>query len=163
MRLRGISTFREQKAQVSIEYILIVGLLLSMILIVFPYALKENELNKALAAARDGAVYGASLRGMGFRGSGVSEMPGGVVKIERIEPEYQGKEGNYEWYRIRFYVSMPDYMKDVQICSSSSIGMTIRKRSISYINYAFYGDWTPEDELKVYTDRFKFTTACTFV
>ncbi|MDI6654881.1 MAG: hypothetical protein QME59_03235 [Candidatus Hydrothermarchaeota archaeon] len=141
-----------------------------MILVVFPYALKQNELNKALAAARDGATYGASLRGMGFRGENVKEIPQGVVKIEEIKlVEMSDKLTEEEktrvgaWYQIRFQVSIPDYMKDKATCSGSSIGMTIRKRSISYINYAFYGDWTPEDELKVYTDRFKFTTACDFV
>lgn len=46
------------RAQISVEYILIVGLLLAMILVVYPYALRENELNKAVAAARDGATQG---------------------------------------------------------------------------------------------------------
>lgn len=43
-----------ERGQISVEYILIVGLLLAMILVVYPYALRENELNKAVAAARDG-------------------------------------------------------------------------------------------------------------
>lgn len=157
MRLKGISTFREQRAQVAIEYILIVGLLLSMILIVFPYALKENELNKALAAARDGAVYGASLRGVGFRGSGVSEMPQGIIKIQKIELIDTGSYNGLKEYRLEIYIIAPAELQ------TSSISATIRNQALSYIYYAFNGNWPSGTVSRVNTNYYSFTAGSEWV
>lgn len=157
------------RGQVAMEFILIVGLVILIVVAAAPVLQKQNELNKAIAAARDGATFAAGMRGMGYEGKDVTEMPEGVVKIEglylvdKTDDLSDEEKGRVQrWYQIRFNVSAPDYMKGNTACSGSSIGMTIRKRSISYINYAFYGNWTPEDELKVFTPRFKFTTACDF-
>ncbi len=143
MRPRRILTFREQKAQVGVEYIIIVGLLLSMILIVYPYALKQNELNKALAAARDGAVYGASLRGMGFRGEGVKEAPEGIIKIVKIEVvnlnTINPTTGKPE-YRFDIYISAPDYIKNDENFRDT-VGRTITTQARRYICRAFNGYW----------------------
>jgi type II secretory pathway pseudopilin PulG len=161
--MRGKTFYSGRDSQIAVEFILIVGIVLLIVVAVTPTIMKQQELNKALSAARDGAAFGSSMRGMGFAGEGVNELPEGIVKIERIALEEQPPEDGKTWYRIRFYISAPNYMKDNSVCSSSSIGMTVRKRSVSYINYAFYGSWTPDDELKVNTTNFKFTTACDFI
>jgi|GEM_PF-1636430 len=167
MRLRKISIFREQKAQVGVEYIIIVGLLLSMILIVYPYALKQNELNKALAAARDGAVYGASLRGMGFKGEGVKEVPEGIIKIVRVEPEFQDSitVPGKDWYKLKIYISAPDYIKDNSTYANSVRG-TITNQALSYIYYTFNGNWPPGGIVpgnRVNTNYYSFTAGWKWV
>lgn len=139
MRHRRILTFHN-RAQISIEYILIVGLLLSMILIVYPYALKENELNKALAAARDGATYVIALKGLGYRYTGM-ETPAGVMKIDRLELIPQGTLPNgKEDYLIRVHILAPSYIAENY---GASIGTSVRQYARSYIYYAFYGTYAP--------------------
>lgn len=142
MRLRGILTFNN-KAQISVEYILIVGLLLSMILIVYPYALKENELNKALAAARDGATYGASLRGMGFRGEGARETPEGIIKAIGIRYSVTNTvspETNKIVVEVYIDASLPSYITGND---KLAVGRTIERHTKRYIAYAFSGVWYP--------------------
>lgn len=159
-----------RRGQIAMEFILIVGLVMVIVIAAAPVLQKQNELNKALAAARDGAVFAASMRGMGYEGEGVTEAPGGVVKIERLELVDKSGELTAEekkmvqtWYQIRFQVSMQDYMKESGTCTQTTIGGTIKNQALRYINYAFSGTWPSGIVSKVYTDRFKFTTACDFV
>ena len=153
MQSREISTFREQKAQIAIEYILIVGLLLSMILIVYPYALKQNELNKALAAARDGATYAIALKGLGYKYTGM-ETPAGVMKIDRLELVPAPKlDCVGEKYRIRVYVLAPSYIEENY---GSAIGTEIRHYARSFIHYAFYGTYETGFS-PIETDRYCFS------
>ncbi|MFQ5816082.1 MAG: class III signal peptide-containing protein, partial [Candidatus Hydrothermarchaeaceae archaeon] len=148
----------EEKAQISLEFVLIVGAFLVIAITVFPVITKQNELNKALTAARDGATFGAGMRGMGFRGEDVDELPGGVVKIDRLELELQGKEGELDWYRIRIYLKVPEYMKDDPTCTSSSMGSTVTNQALIYINHVFNGEWPSTGVVsRVNTTHYSFT------
>ncbi len=46
----------DDKGQVSIEFVLVVGAVLTMVIVAIPLILKNAEMNKALSAARDGAT-----------------------------------------------------------------------------------------------------------
>ncbi len=151
-----------EKGQVALEFVILAGLMLVIAVIVFPYVTRQNELNKAMAAARDGAVFGASMRAVGFRGEGVKEISEGVVKIESLELENQGQVGDLQWYRIRFNVSAPGYMQENSTCTQSSIGGTITNQSRRYIYHAFSGNWPSTLASSVNTTSFSFTTACDF-
>jgi len=153
-----------ERAQTSLEFVIIVGIFLVMIVSIYPFILRENELNKAVAAARDGASYAVGMRGMGFGHDGAN-LPNytGVIKIVNLTLEDLGTDpSGRKCYRIRFYLSVPEYMKESS-CSSSSVGMSVRRQAVRFIYRAFYGNWTPPDDLRVCTERFNFTTACSFV
>jgi hypothetical protein len=161
---------RQEKAQTSLELVFVVGFFLVIAIIIFPFITKQNELNKAVAAARDGAVFAASMRGMGYKGKDVTEAPEGIVKIERLKLVDKSGELTAEekrmvqtWYQIRFQVSMQDYMKENSTCTQTTIGSTIKNQALRYINYTFSGTWPSGIVSVVYTDRFKFTAACDFV
>ncbi|MEE8167987.1 MAG: hypothetical protein V3T58_03835 [Candidatus Hydrothermarchaeales archaeon] len=155
---------KEEKAQIALEFVVIVGLFVAMALSVFPYITRQNELNKALAAARDGATFGASMRGIGFRGGDMNETPEGVVRIDRLELESAGKEGNLDSYLIRLYLEVPEYMKDSPTCTSSSVGNTVRNQALKSIYYAFNGEWPSTDTVsRVNTTNYSFNSTCDYV
>ncbi len=126
------------RAQVSIEFIILVGALLVMVIAVFPYILKTNELNKALSAARDGATFGAAMRGVGYQ-SGSVEAPPGRIKIKSVTLERLGRCGSLECYRFRIVVMMPSYYSPYV----NSITRTIRNQALRFVYYAFNGDYPP--------------------
>jgi type II secretory pathway pseudopilin PulG len=160
--MRGKKFYSGRDSQIAIEFILIVGIVLLIVVAVTPTIIKQQELNKAVSAARDGATFGASMRGMGFHGD-VNEAPEGIVKIEKLLLEEQPPEDGKTWYQIRFQVSMPEYMKESSTCTQTTVGSTITNQALRYINYTFTGTWQSGTVSKVYTDRFKFTAACDFV
>ena len=144
----------EEKGQVTIEFTLVVGAILLMTVVVIPMTLKNAEMNRALTAARDGASKGAVMRGLGFEASSGNET--GVVRIINMTPEYVGKTGDLDWYRLRFYVSAPGNM------DQSSLRGTIRQQARSQINYAITGQWDPSFD-EVNGSYYSFTTAVSFV
>ncbi len=129
------------RAQVSIEFIILVGALLVMVIAVFPYILKTNELNKALSAARDGATFGAAMRGVGYQ-SGSVEAPPGRIKIKSVTLERQGRCGSLECYRFRIVIMMPSYYSS-NSRYVNSIRSTIRNQALRFVYYAFNGDYPP--------------------
>ncbi len=152
----------DDKGQISIEFILIVGAVLTMVIVGIPIILKNAEMNRGLSAARDGATFGAGMRGMGYAGENVDNQPSGVVKIINITLENQGKISGLDWYRLRFYVSAPNDMIDNPTCVSSSVGSTITNQALRYVHYSFNGEWLSLVS-RVNGSYYSFTAACTFV
>ncbi|MFQ5801166.1 MAG: hypothetical protein ACE5HH_05555 [Candidatus Hydrothermarchaeales archaeon] len=152
---------KDSRGQVSIEFILVIGAILTMTIVGIPMILKNAEMNKGLSAARDGATYGAAMRGMGYAGENVNVQPSGVVKIINITPIYNGTVNGTERYQLRFYISAPDEMIDNPTCVSSSIGGTIRMQARRYMNYAFTGSWSTTSP--IWGSYYSFTTSCRFV
>jgi Flp pilus assembly pilin Flp len=91
---------REERGQASIEFILVVGAILVMVVAGIPIIQKNAEMNRGLTAARDGATKGAAMRGLGYAGDGVTPQPSGAIKILNITPEYQGPSGDLEHYKL---------------------------------------------------------------
>ena len=149
--------FKSKRGQISLEYVIVIGLILAMIIVVYPYILKQNELNKALAAARDGATYGASMRSMGYRGSGVNEAPEGMIKIHKIELVDAGTYDGLKWYRLEIYIIAPN---DLQI---GTISTSIRSQALRYIYYAFNGNWPSGGVSRVNTNYYSFTAGSEWV
>ncbi len=150
----------DDKGQVSIEFVLVVGAVLTMVIVAIPLILKNAEMNKALSAARDGATMGAGMRGLGYSSSGGNEP--GVVKIINMTPEYQNKVGELDWYRLRFYLSVPSEMIDDPTCTQSSIGSTVTNQAMRYTHYAFNGEWLNLVS-RVNGSYYSFTASCVFV
>ncbi len=146
---------RCRKAQVGIEFIILVGALLVMVIAVFPYILKTNELNKALSAARDGATFGAAMRGVGYK-SGSVEAPPGKIKIKSVTLERLGKCGDLECYRFKIVIMMPSYYSSNSSYVRSVRG-TIRNQAMRFVYYAFYGDYPSKSVIyRVNTSYYSF-------
>ncbi len=155
---------KKEKGQVSLEFIMILGVFLLIVLTLYPHIQRENEFNKALASAMDGAIYAASERGMGYACETCVKLPSGTIKIINMTLEDRGIDQNgRKAYRIRFYISVPTYIKDrYPSCYNSPVGISIRRQAIRYIYRAFYGSWNPPNPLEVCTDRYNFTTTCSY-
>jgi hypothetical protein len=143
----------EAKGQVSIEFIFVVGAILTMAIVLIPFGLKNAEMTKGLSAARDGGTQGAAMRGLGFSSDGGNE--GGTIRILNITPEYDSMVGDLEWYKLRFYVSAPSDLQTTSICT------TVETEAIKYLNYAFTGNW--DTSSPVDGSYYRFTTVCNFV
>lgn len=125
---------KEEKGQVAMEYILVVGAVLIMALAGMPMILKNAEMNKAMGAARDGATKAAAMRGMGFSTTGGNEA--GNVKIWNLTSEFNSSVGSKQRYLIRLYVDIPSNLPSASVCN------VIRRQALSHINYSFYGGWS---------------------
>lgn len=154
----------DRSGQISIEFIILVGAIMVMVVAVFPFITRANELSKAHAAARDGATFAAGMRGMGYRGSDVNEVAPGVVKITKVEMVKVGISGNRTHYRFNFHISAPNYMIDNPTCTQSSIGGSVISQAFRSVCYSFYGTWTGTQcgQRFVNTSRYHFTATCTF-
>jgi len=152
-----------ERGQVSIEFIIVAGAVLLVAISIYPFAMQQQELNKAVAAARDGASYGAGLRGMGFTPEGGGSLPGGVVKIERMDVNRTGMAGDLKEYNINFSVYAPANMRGGTDCSApgNELGGTIINQSLSYIHRAFYGTWNATTPI-VNTSYSSFTVTCDY-
>jgi hypothetical protein len=153
---------KNQRGQASVELVLLAGVFLVIVILVFPTILKQQDMNKAVAAAREGATAGAAIRGLGFSSNGGNEE--GMVRIEDITLNKTGTIGDLEQYQIKFYVSAPDYLKDGSSCVGSSIGGTIRTQAKRHIYYVTHGQWAAGAIFgAVNTTYFSFTTSCEWV
>jgi hypothetical protein len=163
VRCRGIKM--NERGQVSIEFIIVAGAVLLVAISIYPFAMQQQELNKAVAAARDGASYGAGLRGMGFTPEGGGSLPGGVIKIERMEVNRTGVMiGDLKEYQITFFVYAPTNMRGGTDCGAAGneLGGTIINQSLSYIHRAFYGTWNATIPI-VNTSYSSFSVTCNFI
>ncbi len=148
---------RDAKGQVALEFIIIVGLVTLIVVTAYPVLQKQIELNKALTAARDGAAYGASFRGMSYYTSGTSPAnrnPPGVLKITKVTLIPQGVEeaSGKTMYQIRIDVRAPNYLSSYE----NTIEASIRNYARSYVYNAFYGRYQGGFS-PVYTNYYKFT------
>lgn len=128
----------KERGQAAIEFIIIVGAMMVIIMYAFPFITRHAELNKGIAAARDGAQFGASMRGMGFYSSDTSESnknPPGVIKIDRIEYEITTNATGVDSVEIWIYVRGPPELK------TDSVYTTIGKEAQRFIGKAISGEY----------------------
>jgi hypothetical protein len=141
------------KGQVSIEFILIVGAVLTMVIVGIPIILKNAEMNRGLAAARDGATYAVGMVGMGFSEDGSGEA--GVMKITEIELVSMAPFDEKERFVLIIRVDAPDELATI---NNRNI---IRQQSRSFINNAFTGEYD-NTFLWVYGDYYGFLPTVVF-
>jgi Class III signal peptide len=143
----------DEGGQISIEFILIVGAVLTMTVVAIPMVLKNAEMNRGLAAARDGATFGAGMRGLGFSYAGGNVA--GKVKILNLTPIFKDSTSypGTDWYLLRFYVSIPDALPSSSVCG------TIATQARSNLRYAFTGDYGTSTSA-VNGSYYSFTVGC---
>ena len=144
---------KDDKGQVSIEFLLLVGAIITMVLVTMPIIFRNTEMNKALTAARDGGTKGAAMRGLGFSEGGGNA--GGVITIINMTPIYQDNStypGN-DWYLLRFYANVPDEMNVNSVCG------TIETQARSFMRYAYTGAYDTSVGA-VNGAKYTFTVGC---
>lgn len=147
---------REQRAQTSVELVVLTGVVIVIAFSLFPTILREVELDRALAAARDGAEFAVSMRGMGYDSpTGKINIPPGAIKIKNLELVDKGMKGTKTKYLIRVYAVAPSYIAS-NSTYTNSIGNNIRQYSRGYIYKVFHGSFDPSLN-DVETDRFIFS------
>ena len=109
----------ENNGQISMEFILLIGISFILILSLATFLNNENELNIAMAAARNGAIEGANMDGVAIypkssfddysNNNQILTYPSSV-KIIKIEKTNNGFHDVYNRTRIqlRVYASSPD-------------------------------------------------------
>lgn len=133
-----IGTMRKsRKAQVSVEFIFIVSIVIVFSIILWPTIIKANELNRGVAAARDGATFGATMRGLGYDYEG-KDYPSGTITIDRLDYEIIQTGQKKNNVSITIYVRGPSYFTYDQKVSITS---TIRNQAQRYVGKTFSGDF----------------------
>lgn len=130
----GLTKKSKESGQVAIEFILIVGAMMVIIMYTFPVLTRHAELNKGIAAARDGAQFGATMRGMGFTSTEIKNPPG-VIKIDRIEYDITENPDGVDDVSISIYVRGPPELK------TDSVWGTIGKEAQRFIGKAISGEY----------------------
>lgn len=132
------NTRSQERGQASIEILLIFGAILVIVISVVPAISRQAELNRGIAAARDGATFGASMRGMGFYSSTTSEsnknIPG-VIKIDRVDYTITDNPTGVDDVSITIYVRGPAELK------TTSVTGTIRTETQRFIGKALSGSY----------------------
>ncbi len=155
-----MSSGADTKAQVALEYIIVVGAMLLIVTSMLPVITKQSELSKATAAVRDGATYGAALRALGFKAGSSSYVPEGAIKIKEIELVDKGTNGNLKSYMFRIHIIAPDYIKD-NSTYSNRVRASVCTQALRQLYYNFNGRY-PGDIDSVNTSYYYFTCGYTF-
>lgn len=144
---------KNERGQVSFEFILIVGLVLLMVVTIMPYAMAQHEFNRAIAAARDGAQLGAAMIGLGYKppDSTFKANNTGPIKIVGMRYEYYGKLYNRSYYNITLRISGPPNTK---ILERKEIAEEIEDESRRFMNMTFSGKF--QHSLRIFTSRYYF-------
>lgn len=166
MQTKAISELnKKEKAQTTVEFILIVGAFVLISVILMPKILSNLELNKAISAARDGAEFAIAMIGMGYSTPsgtlGSSSGIIGTIKIKNITLIEKGAcsgNVNKKWYQIKFYVYIPSHMSDAK----QNITTTIRNYAGGNLYRAFYGSYKSTLN-KIETERYCFTTSVSLI
>lgn len=106
------------KGRTSIEYIIMMGLILFMVLAVTSFIGEDNELNMAMAAARSGAIEGANVDSFGiypksafsnYTTQNIRLISPSSIMIRRIDYLNLGTNNTYnrKWIRLKIVASAP--------------------------------------------------------
>ena len=109
----------EYKGQTSIEFILLIGISFVLVLSLATFLNNENELNIAMASARNGAIEGANIDGVAIYpknsfddyilNNQILTYPNSIkiIKIEKINNGYH-EVYNRTRIQLRIFASSPD-------------------------------------------------------
>jgi len=136
----------EKKGQISIEFIILIGFIFVLVLSLATLLNNENELNIAMAAARNGAIEGANINGIAIYpkssfddyilNNQILTYPDSI-KIIKIEKTNNGYHDTYNRTRIqlRVFVSSPNLERTTDKNSAGSrINYYVRKSIATSFN-----------------------------
>jgi len=107
----------DYKGQLPLEYLLILGFSIILLMPIAQYSMEENELNQAMAAARTGAVEGSVIDAFAvypdesfsnYNQEHQRLLNPSSVKIQKIEYTNQGFNDNYHKTKIQLRIHASD-------------------------------------------------------
>ena len=158
----------DNRGQVSVEFLILFGVLILMVMLAIAFVAQENELNIAMAAARNGVNEGAATSSSGiypedtFRSYSLSKT--GLlypysVSIVKIDYEDLGYDVNYEKKKIQFKVyakTSKRFSNDDLVSIGDRINYNLRKSlAISFNSTSS----TNKLYNPVFSSHYVFTTA----
>jgi hypothetical protein len=132
--------FNDIKAQMTIEFILLVGFFIILIIPLAMHIIDSSELNQAMASARTGALEGAISDGLAvypddaykdYSTEHMRLLSPSTVKITKIDYVNQGFNPTYQKTKIqlRIHVSSPNIVeKTDKNCLGDRINFYVRKK-----------------------------------
>ncbi|MEE9595036.1 MAG: hypothetical protein V3V92_06515 [Candidatus Hydrothermarchaeales archaeon] len=146
VKISFVSLWKGRRGQVSIELVTLAGIMVIMGIMVFPFITNEITLNKAHAAARDGATGLVGLFNMGYKftisPTMIIEGPQKSMRLKQVNLDYLYTVNGTREYEINLVVDFPD---DETSVNKTSLGNAIVFQAMSSINYAFTSNWLPVD------------------
>ncbi|MGB9978013.1 hypothetical protein [Methanobacterium sp.] len=158
----------ENKGQISIELILIIGFITLMILGIASFIGEDNELNQAMSAARSGAIEGANIDSFAiypeeaFKNYTVEHqrlLSQSNIKIIKIDYVNQGfkEEYNKTKIQLRISASAPSV---TEISDRNALGDRVNFHARKSICESFdASSQTNEMFNPAFSNRYVFTTA----
>ena len=136
----------ENKGQISIELIILIGIIFVLVLSLATVFNHENELNVAMASARSGAIEGASIGGLAIYprttfddyvlSNQILTYPNSakIIRIEKVNNGYHNVY-NRTWIQLRVIASSPDLKTSSDRNSAGSrINYYVRKNIANSFN-----------------------------
>jgi uncharacterized protein (UPF0333 family) len=154
-----------ERGQVSLEFVLVTGVIFVVVISIFPYITEQNILNKAITVARDGGTYGVSMLNMGYTTNFDMTItyPNNTWKLKDTKIAFDQVVDNIKVYNITLYV---DTGTDTPPASNSGTGKFLGAIATNYLHYAFLGNWTSINsnlyENGVTTGNYKFKVTVNF-
>ncbi len=137
-----VSVGKGSRAQVALEFVLIAGAVIIMAIVALPFITNQLTLNKANAAARDGATAAINMFNIGYTVTfpplGEIKGPTKPMRLREANLAYTGTTNNIRSYEIRLVVDFPD---DETSVNKNNLELAIGAQVMSYVNYAFTADW----------------------
>ncbi len=148
VKISFVSLWKGRRGQVSIELVTLAGIMVIMGILVFPFITNEITLNKAHAAARDGATGLVGLFNMGYK---FTISP--TIIIEGPQKPMRLKEVNLDYIytnvssgtRAYFVNVVVDFPEDETSINKTLLGDAIVFQAMNSMNYVFTSDWLPID------------------
>lgn len=158
----------DSRAQISIEFMMIVAMIPLMVLLFGSFTSESSELTLAIAAARNGATQGANLDSLAFYPDQAFSiythknqrllLPS-KIQILKVEYKNQGYNSVYQRTKIQIRVHASDPTlknQDDKNCMGERINYYVRKS----ISGSFKTDYMTNNAFNpVFSYRYYYTTA----
>lgn len=137
---------KDSKAQVALEFVLISGAILLMGVLVFPFITRQITLNKANAAARDGAVSAVNMFNTGYTVTlpPYGEISGPIkpMRLRETNLVFNETVSDVDRFQIQLVIDFPD---DETTVNKDRLKQVIGAQAMRHVNYAFSGTWPSFD------------------
>jgi len=145
--LRFASLWEESRGQVSIEMVLLAAAMMLMGIIIYPFITTEITLDKASAAARDGATAMVGIFNMGYKFTPAPgetyEGPQKSMRLKEVNLVYTGAANDIRYYSLNAVIDFPE---DETSVNKTRVGNTVLYQAMNHLNYAFTSTWFSADD-----------------
>ncbi len=148
--INKVEQMRGERGQTSIEFLIILSAFLVMALAVLPFVIRNAELSKGVAAARDGATYGIGMLNLGYKPPGYSgALPARPYKLHNVDYTVSGTD-----VTLTCTIDGTD---------DEDLDDEVQRQMLRFVYKSINGDWPATDPTSVTGGTYTFDTEdCTF-